>query len=129
MRANRRRDTAPELKVRRLLHAAGLRYRVDARPILSMRYRADIIFSKRRIAIFIDGCFWHRCPLHGTLPRSNAEYWGPKLARNVSRDIDVSKALHNAGWTVLRFWEHDDPAGVAAKIVRAWNDAGPAHPA
>jgi len=123
MLANRRRDTAPELKVRRLLHAAGLRYRVDARPIATIRMRADIVFSRRKIAVFIDGCFWHGCPQHRTSPKSNADYWTPKLARNIERDAEVTKLLRAEGWMVLRYWEHEDPARVAADITRTWKDA------
>src|SRR4051794_38196745 len=93
MLANRRRDTQPELRVRRLLHAAGLRYLVDARPSPLLRTRADILFTRRRIAVFIDGCFWHSCPTHGVSPRANAEYWGPKLERNRIRDAATTESL------------------------------------
>lgn len=119
MQANRRRDTAPELAVRRLLHARGLRFRVDYRLEKSLRTRADIVFTRRRVAVFIDGCFWHGCPLHATQPKSNADYWGPKLARNVARDCEADAALRNAGWTVLRYWEHEDPREVAVLITLA----------
>lgn len=120
MMSNRRRDTKPEMRVRRILHAAGLRYRIDARPIAASRSRADIVFTRRRIAVFIDGCFWHRCPIHGTAPKANAAYWGPKLDRNAKRDSDVTAALTAAGWTVLRFWEHEDPRDVAREVVANW---------
>lgn len=120
MVANRRRDTQPEMRVRRILHAAGLRYVVDARPIESSRSRADIVFTNRRIAVFIDGCFWHRCPTHGTAPKANSTYWGPKLDRNAQRDREVNALLTAAGWVVLRFWEHEDPEIVAAAIINAW---------
>ncbi|MBB6392715.1 very short patch repair endonuclease [Microbacterium thalassium] len=123
MVANRRRDTQPEMRVRRILHAAGLRYIVDARPITSSRSRADIVFTKRRIAVFIDGCFWHRCPVHGTTPKANSDYWTPKLERNVKRDQEVTQSLMAAGWTVLRFWEHEDPTTVAAEIIGVWHAA------
>ncbi len=116
MQANRRRDTSPELAVRRLLHARGLRFRVDYRVEKSLRARADIVFTRRRVAVFIDGCFWHGCPLHATQPKSNADYWGPKLARNILRDRETDVALRDAGWTVLRFWEHEDPVEVVALI-------------
>ncbi|MBW9120767.1 very short patch repair endonuclease [Microbacterium trichothecenolyticum] len=121
MVSNRRRDTKPEMRVRRILHAAGLRYRVDARPIAASRSRADIVFTRRRIAVFIDGCFWHRCPIHGTAPKANAAYWGPKLDRNVERDSDVTAALTAADWIVLRFWEHEDPTAVAQRIIACWS--------
>ena len=116
MKGNKRRDTSPELKVRRLIHADGLRYRVDFAP-LGGRRRADIVFPRKQIAIFIDGCFWHGCPFHGTQPKANADYWGPKLNRNVQRDLETSALLRSAGWTVLRFWEHEAPADVAKAIV------------
>ena len=119
MRANRRRDTLPELRVRKLLHTRGLRYRVDFAPT-GGRNRADIVFTRQRIAVFIDGCFWHRCELHGTFPKANAGYWLPKLERNVERDLRVSEALSSSGWLVLRFWEHEDPAEVADLIEKAW---------
>ncbi len=120
MVANRRRDTQPELRVRRLLHAAGLRYRVDARPEAALRSRADIVFSRRRIAVFIDGCFWHGCPLHNVEPKTNVAYWGPKLARNRERDIEVTSSLERLGWTVLRFWEHESAESIARKTVEVW---------
>ena len=90
MQGNRSRDTSPELAVRRLLHAAGLRYRVDYRPEPSLRRTADIVFTKQRVAIFIDGCYWHACPEHGTSARANADYWSDKLQRNVARDADTT---------------------------------------
>jgi DNA mismatch endonuclease (patch repair protein) len=116
MLSNKARDTKPELAVRRLLHARGLRYRVDHRPIMEVRSRADIAFTRRKIAVFIDGCFWHVCPIHATHPKANAEYWAPKLARNVERDAEVTVKLEAAGWTVLRYWEHEAPGDVAAAI-------------
>jgi DNA mismatch endonuclease (patch repair protein) len=119
MRSNRRRDTAPELAVRRLLHARGLRYRVDHRVVPESRSRADIAFTRQRIAVFIDGCFWHSCPEHLHLPKANADYWIPKLARNVERDAEVTALLRDLGWTVLRFWEHVPAATAASEIVDA----------
>ncbi len=116
MLANRGRDTRPEVSVRRLLHAAGARYRVDFPP-LGGRRRADIVFTKLRVAIFIDGCFWHCCPQHGTHPARNSEYWGPKLQRNVERDTEVTQTLLAHGWTVLRFWEHEAPQLIADVIL------------
>lgn len=116
MLANRGRDTRPELAVRRLLHAAGARYRVDFAPLGGTR-RADIVFTKSRLAVFIDGCFWHCCPDHRTAPARNRDYWGPKLQRNVERDQEVTEAFKASGWRVLRFWEHEDPQVVAAKIL------------
>jgi DNA mismatch endonuclease, patch repair protein len=119
MRANRRSNTQPEIRVRRLLHASGLRYRVDYAPDrTNLRRRADIVFTRRRIAVFIDGCFWHGCPEHFIAPKANAAYWSEKIAANVQRDRDTGGRLRDAGWTVLRFWEHDDPRFVAESIIR-----------
>ena len=119
MQGNRSRDTAPEMAVRRLLHAAGLRYRVAYRPEPSLRRTADIVFTRVRVAVFVDGCYWHACPEHGTTARANASYWSEKLARNVARDSDTTHRLQSAGWVVMRFWEHEDPAAVAAIIAEA----------
>jgi len=117
MLGNRRRDTAPELAVRRALHAAGLRYRVDYPLVFDRRRRADVVFTRQRVAVFIDGCFWHGCPDHSTTPKQNTDYWGPKLARNAAHDLDTTARLTADGWTVLRFWEHEDPQAVAASII------------
>ena len=117
MLGNRSRDTQPELLVRRALHARGLRFRVDLRPEPTLRTRADIVFTRRRIAVYIDGCFWHGCPLHGTSPKANADYWTPKLARNVERDREATVALEALGWIVLRFWSHEPVDEVVARIA------------
>jgi len=119
MQGNRSRDTSPELAVRQRLHASGLRFRVAYRPLPSLRRSADIVFTKQRIAVFIDGCYWHACPEHRTVARSNASYWADKLRRNVARDADTTSQLRSAGWTVLRFWEHEEPDYVAATVVAA----------
>ena len=118
MLSNRGRDTSPELRVRRLLHARGLRYRVDVPPIGGRR-RADIVFTRAKTAIFIDGCYWHGCPEHATLPKSNTSYWLPKLKRNIERDRETDARLRESGWTVRRFWEHEPPDQVAQTIVDA----------
>ncbi|MEU4359575.1 very short patch repair endonuclease [Streptomyces virginiae] len=111
------RDTAQEVAVRRLLHAAGLRYRVNL-PVPGMRRRTiDIAFTRARIAVFLDGCFWHGCPQHATRPKANAEWWRAKLEKNMSRDRETTAHLEDAGWTVLRFWEHELPDEVARKIA------------
>lgn len=119
MQGNRSRDTAPELAVRRLLHAAGLRYRVNIRPLKSLRRTADVVFTRRKIAVFIDGCFWHGCPDHYVIPKTNVQYWSPKIETNLARDADTSAQLRDAGWTVLRFWEHQPAEDVAARVVEA----------
>jgi DNA mismatch endonuclease (patch repair protein) len=110
MRANRRRDTAPERQIRSALHALGYRFRVDYR-VGEGRHapRPDIAFTRQNLAIFIDGCFWHGCPEHGRCPETNSAYWSPKLARNAERDREDDRALREAGWQVLRVWEHEAP--------------------
>ncbi len=120
MLSNKARDTKPELLIRQALHARGYRYRVDLRPSDKVRSRADILFTKQKIAIFIDGCFWHGCPIHATAPKANADYWLPKLKRNVERDLEVTSALELLGWTVLRFWEHETAGEVVERIGEAW---------
>jgi DNA mismatch endonuclease, patch repair protein len=117
MQRQLRRDTVPEMAVRRGLHAMGLRFRlgwpVPGRP----RRSVDIAFPSLRIAVFVDGCFWHGCPEHGTQPRANKSWWAAKLAANVARDRDTDQALDVAAWTVIRVWEHDDTDDVVAAIV------------
>jgi DNA mismatch endonuclease (patch repair protein) len=117
MRANRARNTRPELNVRRAIHAHGLRYRVN-RHVLNgqSKVRPDIVFPARRIAVFIDGCFWHRCEQHRTVPRTNEAFWSAKLAANVQRDRRNDRDLASAGWLVLRFWEHEELDAVVGKI-------------
>jgi DNA mismatch endonuclease, patch repair protein len=118
MKANRRVDTAPELALRSALHRAGLRFRKDHRiDVPGVRVRADVAFPAKRLAIFIDGCFWHQCPEHGQMPARNVDYWRPKLDRNRERDREVNERLEGAGWTVLRFWEHEGPEQVAAEVI------------
>jgi DNA mismatch endonuclease (patch repair protein) len=117
MQGNRSRDTVPELAVRRILHASGYRYRVCIRPVPSLRRTADIVFTRWRIAIFIDGCFWHACPAHYVQPRANTEYWSPKIAGNLKRDTDTNGKLREADWIVARYWSHDAPEDIAARII------------
>ncbi|MHB1164744.1 MAG: very short patch repair endonuclease [Candidatus Nanopelagicales bacterium] len=118
MQAIRGRDTAPELALRRLLHARGLRYRIDSPPLPGVRRRADLVFGPARVAVFVDGCFWHRCPEHATEPRTNVDYWAPKLDRNVERDRETDALLTQAGWVSVRVWEHEDPAVAARRVAR-----------
>jgi DNA mismatch endonuclease (patch repair protein) len=96
----------------------GLRYRVSARPLPDLRRTADIVFRPTRVAVFVDGCFWHGCPEHGSQPRANSEYWAPKLARNIERDRETNSALEAAGWKVVRIWEHEDANHAAQRIAR-----------
>jgi DNA mismatch endonuclease, patch repair protein len=122
MRGNRRRDTKPEVAVRSALHRRGLRFRVDHPVQLPGRVvRADIVFPRKRLAVFIDGCFWHQCPIHATLPQTNTDYWLPKLERNVKRDRLIDELLGGIGWSVLRAWEHEAPAQVAGRIAAHLN--------
>jgi DNA mismatch endonuclease, patch repair protein len=107
--------------VRRGLHALGLRYRVDTFPEPALRRRADIVFLKQKVAVFIDGCFWHACPLHASWPKENGAWWREKLMRNRARDYDTTVKLQEEGWIVLRFWEHEDPTrsvDCIAKVVQ-----------
>jgi DNA mismatch endonuclease (patch repair protein) len=122
MLSNRGRDTSPELIVRRRLHAMGLRYRVSVRPVPGLRRTADIVFSRARIAVFIDGCFWHGCPDHYQAPVRHAEFWLGKRLRNRERDAETDEVLRDHGWRVLRFWEHEVravPDAVALRIADA----------
>ncbi|MFD4551208.1 very short patch repair endonuclease [Streptomyces sp. NPDC058466] len=116
MRANRSRDTKPELLLRAALHRAGLRYRVDIRPLPDLRRRADVVFPKAKVAVFVDGCFWHGCPEHHRPAKKNAEKWSKKIEDNRDRDAATTLALERQGWVVLRFWEHENPEQAAAKV-------------
>lgn len=117
MERQRRRDTKPELALRRELHRLGLRYRVDTVPLPGLRRRADVVFPRARIAVYVDGCFWHSCPVHGTRPKANSEWWATKLEANMTRDGDTDSRLVAAGWRVLRVWEHEDPATAARRVL------------
>ncbi|MBC2641478.1 MULTISPECIES: very short patch repair endonuclease [unclassified Rhodococcus (in: high G+C Gram-positive bacteria)] len=127
MRAQRRRDTAPELALRRELHRRGIRYFVDRAPMKGVRRRADLVFPRRKVAVYVDGCFWHSCPQHATFPKNNAQWWAEKLAGNVTRDRDTDTRLTDAGWTVVRIWEHENPVAAADRVERVLDDgdAGP----
>jgi DNA mismatch endonuclease (patch repair protein) len=114
-----RRDTRPELAIRSELHRRGLRFRVDRAPLAGLRSRADIVFGPARVAVYVDGCFWHSCPQHATRPKANAEWWDRKLARNRERDRETDQALAEQGWTVVRIWEHEDPVAAADRVVEA----------
>lgn len=116
MVSQRRKDTTPELAIRRALHRRGLRYRVDVNPLGRGRGRADIVFAGPRVAVYVDGCFWHQCPEHGSMPRTNRDWWRRKLEANVRRDRGVDEALAAEGWFVIRVWEHEDPQEAADRI-------------
>lgn len=125
MRSNRGRDTKPELALRSAAHALGLRYRVSARPLPHVRRTADLVFSSARVAVFLDGCFWHGCPEHHTVAATNAAFWAEKILTNRARDCDTDRKLADAGWTSIRVWEHEDPQQAAAKIRTIVNERRP----
>ncbi len=116
MRAVRREGTAPEVRLRQELHRRGLRYIVERRPLKEIRTRADIVFTRAKVAVFVDGCFWHGCPIHGSAPASNAAWWQAKIQGNRERDVRGTAALDQGGWTVIRIWEHEDPVMAADRI-------------
>jgi DNA mismatch endonuclease (patch repair protein) len=119
MKAAKGQDTKAERQLRSHLHRLGLRYRLH-RPLLKgLRRRADIVFGPARIVVFVDGCFWHGCPLHGTWPKENASFWRDKIETNRHRDADTDARLTKAGWYVIRVWEHEDPLAAATRIAEA----------
>jgi DNA mismatch endonuclease, patch repair protein len=117
MRATGRRDTPIERQIRSLLHRAGLRFRVDVSPLAVLRSRADIVFRRSRVAVYVDGCFWHGCPTHGTWPKANATWWRAKIEANRRRDVAITAELISSGWAVVRVWEHEDPSIAVRAIV------------
>lgn len=124
MKAQSRRDTKPERAIRSLLFREGFRYRVDVAVIPGTRRRADIVFRRAKVVVFIDGCFWHNCPEHGTWPKSSAAWWRAKINSNIERDRDTDRRLAQAGWRVVRVWEHEDPAIAATSIAMLVRDRG-----
>lgn len=116
MQSNKGRDTKPELALRRAVHAMGLRYRVSSRPVSTVRRTADLVFTRARLAVFVDGCFWHGCPEHHTVAKANADYWASKVVTNRDRDRQTDQLLAEAGWAVLRIWEHEDPLDAAVRV-------------
>lgn len=122
MQRQRRKDTALEMSVRRELHAAGVRYRVDVRPEPDLRTRGDIVWRGRKVVVFLDGCFWHRCPEHSTTPKNNSAWWTDKIDSNVQRDRKADERLRERGWRVLRFWEHENAVDIVERIVAELND-------
>jgi DNA mismatch endonuclease (patch repair protein) len=117
MRRMPRERTKPEMLLRRELHRRGLRFRVNYRKLPG---RPDIAFTKARLAVFVDGCFWHMCPSHFTMPKNNAEWWRAKLLRNVERDTEKDALLISMGWLVLHVWEHEDPTAAADAVAALW---------
>lgn len=118
MQANRGRDTTPELAVRREAHRRGLRYFVDRAPVKGLRRRADLVFPAARVAVFVDGCFWHGCSEHHTVAKTNSSFWATKVSANRARDRDTDRQLTEAGWTVVRIWEHESVAS-AVDVIEA----------
>ena len=117
MSRTRSKDTSAELLVRRELHRRGFRYRVGTRPVPNLRRTGDIVFSRAKVVVLIDGCFWHRCPEHYVEPKTRTEFWRGKIAANVMRDRETTEQITEAGWTVLRFWEHEDADAVVDMIA------------
>jgi len=111
-----RQDTAPEIALRRALHSRGLRYRIQIQTPGNRRRRIDIAFTRAKIAVFVDGCYWHGCPDHGTRPVTNREWWDWKIKRNRDRDADTNRLLKDQGWVVVRIWEHEDAQAAAQQI-------------
>ena len=118
MQSTPQRDTPAELRVRRALHSMGLRYSVDAKPLSNSPRRADIVFRRAKIAVLVDGCFWHGCPLHVSWPRANARFWRQKIGANRARDAKTDRELKKHGWLAIRVWEHQDPSRAARLISR-----------
>ena len=116
MSAQKGRDTKPELMLRSELHGRGLRFFVDRPTLPGLRRRADIVFPRHRVAVFVDGCYWHSCPIHGTVPRTNTQWWQAKLEANRRRDRDTDARMDEAGWRTVRIWEHEVPAAAADRV-------------
>lgn len=128
MQGNRARDTIPELRLRSALHALGYRYRVSARPLPELARTADLVFRRRRVAVFVDGCYWHGCPEHYGEPATNVDYWRGKIGRNRERDADTDDRLRTAGWTPVRVWEHEPLTVALSHVVEALRAADEGRP-
>lgn len=124
MQGNRGKDTKPEAAIRSALHRAGCRFRKHYRPLRGLRCEVDVAFPRQRVLLFIDGCFWHACPVHGRTPKGNETYWSAKIGRNVARDRRNDALLQEAGWTVIRAWEHEEPDVVVARVRAALERSG-----
>jgi DNA mismatch endonuclease, patch repair protein len=119
MRSNKPRDTRPELALRKAMHRLGLRYRVSMRPLPDVRRTADVIFTRAKVAVFLDGCFWHGCPEYHTVAITNADYWAEKVRHNRRHDVETDELLTRSGWQVIRIWEHEDAATAAERVAKA----------
>ena len=128
MQSNKGRDTQPELALRSAAHALGLRYRVSVRPLRELRRTADLVFTKAKVAVFLDGCFWHGCPDHHTVAATNASFWAEKVESTRSRDRETDRRLADAGWTSIRVWEHEDPVEAAQRIQAVVRGRGRSNP-
>lgn len=117
MQGCRGRDTSSELALRSAVHRLGLRFVVDSRAIPGVRRKADLIFTRQRLAVFMDGCFWHGCPVHYTVPVAHADFWHKKLITNRLRDAETDRRLAQSNWTVRRVWEHEDPVAAAQRVL------------
>lgn len=117
MKAVRRKGTKAELELRAALIELGLDFEINRPPCPGLRREADILFPQERIAVFVDGCFWHGCPIHGTMAKANAQFWKEKIERNKRRDADTNQRLREKGWCVVRVWEHVPPK-IAAERIR-----------
>ncbi|OBH31690.1 very short patch repair endonuclease [Mycobacterium sp. E1715] len=117
MQANKSRNTKPEVALRSAVHALGLRFRVAERPIKGLRRTADLVFTRAKVAVFLDGCFWHGCPQHHTVAVTNGQFWADKVEGNRRRDRDTDRRLFEAGWTVVRVWEHEDCNEAALRVL------------
>ncbi len=122
MKAAKQRNTTPELALQAALSELGLTYMIDCNPITGLRRRADVLFEAEKVAVFVDGCFWHGCPIHGTWPKANAEFWRDKIDTNRLRDANTDYKFAEAGWSVLRVWEHEDPKEAAKRILEVVSD-------
>ncbi|TLM79166.1 very short patch repair endonuclease [Microbulbifer harenosus] len=119
MAATGQRDTSAETRIRKRLFAQGLRYRVDYPVLRKPRRKADIVFTRAKVAVFVDGCFWHGCLEHGSWPKANSEFWRNKIETNRERDKDTDRRLNDIGWYVVRIWEHEDPEIAVKRIIEA----------
>ncbi|MFC4866352.1 very short patch repair endonuclease [Streptomonospora arabica] len=117
MRSNKGRDTKPELALRRATHALGLRYRVSIRPLPGVRRTADLVFTRAKVAVFLDGCFWHGCPRHHTVAATNTGFRAAKVRRTRERDAETDRLLEQAGWAAIRVWEREDPHAAAQRVA------------
>ncbi|GAB3351804.1 MULTISPECIES: very short patch repair endonuclease [Amycolatopsis] len=125
MSRQKSRNTGIEMALRKILHAAGYRYRVHRRPVKGVRREADLVFGPARVAVFVDGCFWHGCPEHGTWPKNNADYWRTKIETNRRRDANTDALLLEAGWLSVRIWEHEATDVAASRVIETVKERRP----